>query len=176
MNRGDGSVSSCGGRDGGDVDFGRRGDWRNRCTAIVAFQRQMGHEIRWILILLRGTGSVVIVGNLLLLLGQFHGVMEMNGMDQLARNGVPEHILVFGDRPPIPALGMEFDGVASGILHEFGTCRPEFGSNLGRIFRSFGDGLDLDVAIDADPSSRFLLAGRCRLATAVQRQCAGVTS
>jgi hypothetical protein len=88
----------------------------------------MGHKIGRIL---PSSAGPVIVGSLLLLFRQFHGIVEVDRMNQLTSNGVPEHILVFGYRPPIPTLGVKFDGVAGGILHEFGTCRPEFGSNLG---------------------------------------------
>ena len=83
MNCSNGSVSSCGGRDGGDIDLGRRGrSWRHRCTAIVPLERQAGHEFGWILrILLSGAGICGIIGSVLLLLGQFHSVLQMNGMN-----------------------------------------------------------------------------------------------
>ena len=73
---------------------------------------------------------------------------------------MPEHILVFGDRAPIPPIGMEFDGISGGILIQLGARSPKLGPNVGRIFRPFGDGLDLHVAVDTDTSTSLLLAGR----------------
>ena len=61
-------------------------------TAVVALERQMSHELRRILelrLLLLAITVAVGVGRVLLLPGQFHGVVKVNGMDQLPRNGVP---------------------------------------------------------------------------------------
>ena len=130
---------------------------RSRTAAIVALERKLGHELRRILelrlLLLTIIVVAVVVGRVLLLPGQFHCVVKVDGMDQLARNGVPKHLLVFGNVAPIPILAGKLDGIPGSIAVQLGTGRPHLLSDVGGILGPFGNRFDLDVVVDADPSA-----------------------
>mmetsp|Transcript_32485 Transcript_32485/g.95752 ORF Transcript_32485/g.95752 Transcript_32485/m.95752 type:complete len:230 (+) Transcript_32485:515-1204(+) len=102
----------------------------------------------------------------------------MDRMDELPRDGMAEHVFVFGDVAPIPILRGEFDGIPGGIAVQLGTGRPHLLAGDGRIFGTFGNWLDLHVVVDADSTAGLLLPGRCRrLGTAALKgEGAGVAS
>ena len=94
-------------------------------------------------------------------------------MDQLAGDGVPKHVLVFGNVAPIPVFAGKLDGIPGGIAVDLGTGRPHLLADVGGILGPFGNWFDLDVVVDANPPARLLLSGRRRRS---KGEGAGVTS
>ncbi len=72
----------------------------------------------------------------------------MNGMNQFTRIRTNKHPLIRHDRTPIPPLGLEFNGVPSGILVNFVPVAPHARTDAVGVFGPHGDVGDGDGVVE----------------------------